>query len=128
MTAPVLPRPDEGPPASRAVPCAAGMGSLFVFAVSANALPAVVLRAAHTLGVTPERLATVASAQFGGFFLATAVGLTVAVGALGVVAAPPFMRFVLANATADAAFAIAAVPLLAGSGLMTAMFWRRGCA
>ncbi len=74
MTAPSFPRPAERPPASRVVPCVAGMGSLFVFAVSANALPAVVLRAAGTLAVTPERLATVASAQFAGFFLATVVG------------------------------------------------------
>jgi len=52
----------------------AALASLFVFALSANVLPAALIRAAFDLGVTPQRLAMVASVQFLGFFLTTLVG------------------------------------------------------
>lgn len=46
--------------------------SLFVFALSTNLLPAVLLRASADLAVTPQTLATVSSAQFAVFVLVAA--------------------------------------------------------
>lgn len=55
-------------------PALAALVSLFVFALSANLLPAVLLRAATDLAISPETLAVVSSVQFGAFFLAAACG------------------------------------------------------
>lgn len=50
------------------------MFGILVFAVSGNLLPALLLRIAHDFDVSPELLASVASVQFLGFFLATVMG------------------------------------------------------
>ncbi len=56
------------------LPAAAALLSLLVFALSANMLPSVVLRAAAELGVPPKTLAGFHSVQFAAFFLAAAGG------------------------------------------------------
>jgi fucose permease len=61
---------------SRTWPACAALASLFAFALSANALPAALLRAAEELAISPESLAGVSSAQFLAFVLTTvAAGL-----------------------------------------------------
>lgn len=52
----------------------AALLSLFVFALSSNALPAVLLRAADGLSVSMGALAQVAAVQFIGFFIAAIAG------------------------------------------------------
>jgi fucose permease len=52
----------------------AALLSLFVFALSSNALPAVLLRAADGLAVSMGALAQVAAVQFAGFFIAAVAG------------------------------------------------------
>lgn len=60
----------------RGMPALAALVSLFAFALSANALPAALLRAASELEISPEALAGVASAQFLAFVVTTvAAGL-----------------------------------------------------
>ncbi len=56
------------------LPAAAALISLSVFGFSANVLPAVLLRAAKELDVSPELLSTVFSIQFAGFIFATICG------------------------------------------------------
>ncbi|MBI5725712.1 MAG: MFS transporter [Planctomycetes bacterium] len=52
----------------------AACASLFVFAVSATILPAILPRAAGDFRIAPETLAWAASTQFAAFFLATIIG------------------------------------------------------
>ena len=59
---------------TRRLPAAAALLSLLVFALSANTLPAALLRAASEFGITPECLAMVAAVQFAGFVVAAMVG------------------------------------------------------
>ena len=56
------------------LPCVAALLALLVFAVSANLLAAVQMRAAAELGVSVQKLAGVFALQFGGFVLATIIG------------------------------------------------------
>ena len=67
-------RPSRSPGRAVWLPALAALLSLFVFALSANLLPAVLLRAAGDLAISPETLAVVSSVQFGAFFLAAACG------------------------------------------------------
>lgn len=59
---------------SRRPAAVAALSSLFVFALSANALPAVLLRAAESLSVSIGSLAQVSAVQFGGFLMAAVAG------------------------------------------------------
>jgi fucose permease len=62
---------------TRVLPAVAALISLFAFAWSANTLPAALLRASAELGISPQALAGVASAQFFAFVVTTvAAGLT----------------------------------------------------
>lgn len=57
-----------------AIPTAAALLALFVFALSANTLPAALVRAAADFGTTTDALAKVFSVQFACFFVSTVVG------------------------------------------------------
>lgn len=54
---------------ARSLPAAAALVSLLVFALSANVLPAALLRASADLAVAPQSLAALASIQFAAFFV-----------------------------------------------------------
>ena len=56
------------------VPATAALFSLLVFGLSANALPATLLRAAREFAIPFQELAQVSAVQFMGFFLAAVVG------------------------------------------------------
>jgi MFS family permease len=59
---------------SRRLPAFAALLGLFVFAVSANALPAALLRAAGEFDIGIGAMAQVSAVQFAGFFLAAIAG------------------------------------------------------
>jgi len=59
---------------SRRLPAFASLLGLFVFAVSANALPAALLRAADEFDISIGAMAQVSAVQFAGFFLAAITG------------------------------------------------------
>lgn len=61
----------SGSAGSRIWPASAALVSLFAFALSANVLPAALLRAAEELAISPQSLAGVASAQFLAFVVTT---------------------------------------------------------
>lgn len=54
--------------------CVAALFSPFAFALSANTLPAVVIRAGASLNIAPERLTLAMSVQFLGFFVSALFG------------------------------------------------------
>ncbi|OGV84302.1 MAG: hypothetical protein A3K19_04285 [Lentisphaerae bacterium RIFOXYB12_FULL_65_16] len=66
--------PGIAPAPNLVLPCAAAMLSLFVCALSASTLPAVLLRAAADFRIAPETLAYTTTFQFIGFFLSTVAG------------------------------------------------------
>ena len=56
------------------IPAAAALAALALFAVSANIVPAALVRASREFGVAKKTLANAVAVQFAGFFLASVVG------------------------------------------------------
>lgn len=71
LYATVMPAPSS---ANRTSAAAAASLSLFVFALSANTLPASLMRTAADFGITFQSLAQVSAVQFAGYFFAAVVG------------------------------------------------------